>query len=127
VVATLAGAALALTGRTRIVVIQQYWCQQLCYFSPRLEFFNGFGTLHSHWRLPPTMTPSQCKAARALLGLSQERLAAAAEVSPTTVTNFEIEKSVPQRSTLRAMQRALEAAGIEFQDGDAQGVRLKPR
>jgi transcriptional regulator with XRE-family HTH domain len=73
------------------------------------------------------MTPSQCKAARALLGLSQERLAAAAEVSPTTVTNFEIEKSVPQRSTLRAMQRALEAAGIEFQDGDAQGVRLKPR
>jgi hypothetical protein len=32
---------------------------------------------------------------------------------------------VPSTNNLAAIQRALEAAGIEFTDGDAPGVRLK--
>ncbi len=71
------------------------------------------------------MTPAQCRAARALLNWNQEKLAAAAQVSVTTVRNFETEKSAPQRSTLDVMRRALEAAGIEFTNGGRPGVRMK--
>ena len=56
---------------------------------------------------------------------NQEKLAAAAQVSVNTVRNFETEKSAPQRSTLDVMRRALEAAGVEFTNGDRPGVRLK--
>jgi hypothetical protein len=47
------------------------------------------------------------------------------QVSVTTVRNFETEKSAPQRSTLDVMRRALEAAGVEFTNGDRPGVRLR--
>jgi transcriptional regulator with XRE-family HTH domain len=71
------------------------------------------------------MLPAQCRAARALLNWNQEKLAAAAQVSVNTVRNFEQEKSAPQRSTLDVIRRALEAAGVEFTNGDRPGVRLK--
>jgi transcriptional regulator with XRE-family HTH domain len=70
------------------------------------------------------MTPAQCRAARALLNWNQAQLAEAAQVSVTTVRTFETEKSSPQRSTLDVMRRALEAAGVEFTNGDRPGVRL---
>jgi transcriptional regulator with XRE-family HTH domain len=76
------------------------------------------------------MTPPQSRAARALLGWSQEELAAAAHVSVGTIRNFESGKSVPMYNTLAGMQRALEDAGILFitENGDGPGVRLrKPR
>jgi transcriptional regulator with XRE-family HTH domain len=71
------------------------------------------------------MTPAQCRAARGLLKWNQEDLASVAAVSSVTVRNFENEKSTPQRATLAMMQRALEAAGVEFTNGDQPGVRLK--
>jgi transcriptional regulator with XRE-family HTH domain len=70
------------------------------------------------------MTPAQCRAARALLNWNQAQLAAAAQVSVTTVRTFETEKSAPQRSTLDVIRRALEAAGVEFTNGGRPGVRL---
>jgi transcriptional regulator with XRE-family HTH domain len=71
------------------------------------------------------VNPSECRAARSLLNWSQDQLARAAEVSPTTIANFETGKSTPQRSTLRAIRQTFEAAGVEFLEGG--GVRLKPR
>jgi predicted transcriptional regulator len=52
-------------------------------------------------------------------------LAREAEVSPTTIATFEMGKSRPQRSTLKAIQQALEAAGIEFMNGDEPGLKLR--
>ena len=72
-----------------------------------------------------SVTPAQCRAARAYIRWGQDRLAERSEVAVSTIRNFEAEKSEPQRSTLAALQRALEDAGIEFlPDG---GVRLRER
>ncbi|ACB96742.1 helix-turn-helix domain-containing protein [Beijerinckia indica] len=73
------------------------------------------------------MTPAQCRAARGLLNLNQDKLAELASVSSVTVRNFENEKSSPQRATLEVMRRALEAAGVEFiaENGGGAGVRLR--
>jgi transcriptional regulator with XRE-family HTH domain len=73
------------------------------------------------------MTPAQCRAARGMLNWTQDKLAEASRVSVITVRNFELGKSKPQQSTLYLMQQAFEQEGIEFTNGDAPGVRLKPR
>ena len=71
------------------------------------------------------MTPAQCRAARGLLKWNQDDLASAASVSAVTIRNFENEKSSPQRASLAMMVRALEAAGVEFTNGNRPGVRMK--
>lgn len=72
-----------------------------------------------------TMTPAQCRAARGLLNWSEDRLASAAGINVFIVRDFEGEKSVP-RTTTQALRRAFEAAGIEFSDHGAPGVRQQP-
>src|SRR6201989_3011845 len=67
--------------------------------------------------------PVQCRMARAALGLGVRELAAAAKVSIDTVARFERGDELKER-TIDALQRALEAAGIEFTNGDQPGVRL---
>jgi transcriptional regulator with XRE-family HTH domain len=64
--------------------------------------------------------------ARAALGLGVRDLAAAAKVSIDTVTRFERGDELKER-TIEALQRALEAAGVEFIDenGGGAGVRLR--
>jgi DNA-binding transcriptional regulator YiaG len=72
------------------------------------------------------MTPAQCRAARGLLHWSQDDLARAADIGVATVRNFENERSAPQRSSLKLMRQAFEAAGVELIDnGDGPGVRLR--
>ena len=63
--------------------------------------------------------------ARAALGLGVRELAAAAKVSIDTVARFERGDELKER-TIEALQRALEAAGVEFIDenGGGPGVRL---
>lgn len=71
------------------------------------------------------MTPTQCRAARAMLKWKQTDLAARAGVAVMTVRNFEGELTEPTRATVAVMWHALEAAGIEFV-GD-HGVHLNPK
>src|SRR5450432_3640826 len=68
--------------------------------------------------------PVQCRMARAALGLGVRELAAAAKVSIDTVARFERGDELKER-TIEALQRALEAAGVEFTNGDQPGVRLR--
>jgi ribosome-binding protein aMBF1 (putative translation factor) len=70
-------------------------------------------------------SPSQCRAARALVGWSQDDLAAASLVAKATIANFDLGKSAPYKRTLGDLRVALEAAGVGFTDGDQPGVRLK--
>jgi predicted transcriptional regulator len=71
----------------------------------------------------------QIKAARALLGLSQEELAEVAGVSLPTIKRLEaIDGPVGGRSeTGTKIQLAVERAGVEFIDenGGGSGVRLR--
>ena len=73
------------------------------------------------------ITGPQCRAARALLNMRQDDLAAASRVSKRTIANFEQEERQANGATLEALRRALEAAGVEFipENGGGAGVRLK--
>src|SRR3712207_1715991 len=71
------------------------------------------------------LASAQCRAARALLNWSQDQLEAAAKVARKTIADFEREARQPHPRTLAAIRAALEAAGVEFTDGDAPGVRLR--
>ena len=68
----------------------------------------------------------QCKMARAALGLGVRELAELAAVSQDTVSRLERGEELMPR-TLEAVQRALEAAGVEFTNGDEPGVKLKAK
>lgn len=72
------------------------------------------------------LTATQCKMARAGLGLGVRDLASAAQVSTNTITRFEAGEELKPR-TVDAIRAALEAAGIEFipENGSGAGVRLK--
>jgi transcriptional regulator with XRE-family HTH domain len=68
------------------------------------------------------ITGEQVRAARKLLGWSQTKLAMEANMSPKTIGRVEARSPSFER-TLRRLQRALEAAGVEFTGGQL-GVRL---
>jgi transcriptional regulator with XRE-family HTH domain len=69
------------------------------------------------------MRAIQLRMARAAIGWGVRELAEKAGVTANTVTRIENGADAKQ-STIDALQRALEAAGIEFTDGDQPGVRL---
>jgi len=59
-----------------------------------------------------------------LLDWSQAELAARSNLSESTIRDFEKGRRIPSINNLAAIRRALEAAGVEFIDGDQPGVRL---
>jgi transcriptional regulator with XRE-family HTH domain len=74
------------------------------------------------------MRPIQLKMARAAAGWGVRELAKKAGVTANTVTRIENGADAKQ-STMDRLQRALEAAGIEFiqENGGGPGVRLRKR
>ena len=77
---------------------------------------------------PSMLTPAQLRAARALVGWSRETLAEKSGTAAQTVQGFEALGNDPKLSTLNKWYRALEGAGVEFIDDDAErgpGVRLR--
>lgn len=77
----------------------------------------------------PKVSIRQVKAARALLGWSQDQLALASEVSIPTIKRLEsLEGPLAGRSqTVERICNALTSAGVEFIDenGGGPGVRLR--
>ena len=63
------------------------------------------------------ISPAQVKAARALLAWSQQELAAAAKVSPSTIADFERAARTPVPNNATAIREALEAQGLRFTAG----------
>jgi transcriptional regulator with XRE-family HTH domain len=77
----------------------------------------------------PPLLPEQCRAARALLGWSQDDLCAKAKLAKKTLQLFETGQRDPYSRTVEALRSALEKAGVEFiaENGGGPGVRLAKR
>ncbi|WP_306006380.1 helix-turn-helix domain-containing protein [Aquicoccus porphyridii] len=73
------------------------------------------------------MTPEQCRAARAMLAMSQGDLAGVTGVAKRTIAGFEMGQSFPYSRTIAALRAALESAGVEFiaENGGGAGVRMR--
>ncbi|MFD2676012.1 helix-turn-helix domain-containing protein [Camelimonas lactis] len=76
-----------------------------------------------------SITPDQCRAARAILNWSQGALSEAAGVARATIAEFEGGRRAPISNNLLAIRTALEQAGVIFLDAGATvdggpGVRL---
>ena len=70
----------------------------------------------------------QLRAARALLGLSQQEVASASGISTMTLKRAEGSgRPAASAEAMEAIGRALEAAGVEFipENGGGAGVRLR--
>ena len=76
-----------------------------------------------------SITPGQCKAARALLELTQSELADAATLGLSTIVDFEKKRRQVSVVAIQAIRDALAARGVEFIDenGGGPGVRLRKR
>jgi predicted transcriptional regulator len=72
------------------------------------------------------ITPAQCRAARALLDWSQEKLAETADVGIVTVRQFEAGTTKPRPATTKVIRQAFEEASVEFINGKRVGVTYLP-
>ncbi len=74
------------------------------------------------------LTPSQCRAARALLDWTQPDLVQVTGLSAVTIRAFE-RGGVMRESNKTLLRLALEKAGVEFipENGGGAGVRLAKR
>jgi len=75
------------------------------------------------------ISSAQIRAARGLLKWTQAMLAHRAAISIVTLNMIESDRVDPRASTLRAIEAALEKAGVEFigSEREGLGVRLRPR
>jgi predicted transcriptional regulator len=73
------------------------------------------------------LTSELIRAARALLRWQQRNLADASSVSLPTIKRLESRPGIltAHGSTVAALKRALEGAGVEFTNGDQPGVRMR--
>jgi ribosome-binding protein aMBF1 (putative translation factor) len=75
------------------------------------------------------MTPEQSRAARGWLDWSQQDLAERANVSLSTVRDFEKKRRSPIKNNIDAMRRAFEEQGISLtfaESGEANGIAASP-
>jgi predicted transcriptional regulator len=74
-------------------------------------------------------TSEQVRAARALIRWEQRNLAETSKVSLPSIKRLETTPGAlsAQPRTIEAIRAALEAAGIEFTNGDRPGVRLRKK
>lgn len=72
------------------------------------------------------MTPAQCRAARAIIGMTQPELAQAAGFGLSSIVDFERDRRIVSQQAVERMKEALEAAGVVFlpENGNGPGVAL---
>jgi len=73
------------------------------------------------------MTPAQCRAARALIDMTQGKLAEEAGVGLSTIVDFEKQRRQVSDSAIADIRAALEKMGVELipeDPGGGAGVRL---
>jgi ribosome-binding protein aMBF1 (putative translation factor) len=76
-------------------------------------------------KIEKTITPKQCKAARAFLGWSQQDLADKVRVVQKRLTDFDREITCPQRRIAEDIKTIFIEAGIKFEnDNEGQGAKL---
>jgi len=71
------------------------------------------------------LTPEQSRAARGWLGWSQTELARRANISISTVRDFETGRRTPIANNVEAMRRAIQSAGLRLifdRNGAAAGI-----
>ena len=72
------------------------------------------------------MTPTQSRAACALLDMTQSELARLAGLGLSTVVDFEKNRRLVSKDAVEAVRRAFEELGIEFlRDLNGEGVRRR--
>jgi transcriptional regulator with XRE-family HTH domain len=73
------------------------------------------------------LTAAQCRAARALIEWSPERLAQSSGIDLRAIADFESRFHDPDDATKRRLRQAFEDAGVVFisENGGGAGVRLK--
>jgi transcriptional regulator with XRE-family HTH domain len=72
-----------------------------------------------------SITPGQCRAARALLDITQGELAARANCGLSTIVDFEKRRRDISAAAATEIQRALERSGIVFIREGRLGVGVK--
>jgi|tagenome__1003787_1003787.scaffolds.fasta_scaffold20699547_3 transcriptional regulator with XRE-family HTH domain len=72
------------------------------------------------------LAPVQLKMARAALGLTVREIADVAGVSHDTITRLEGGQELKASTHLQIRQR-IEAAGVEFTNGERPGVRMRKK
>jgi DNA-binding XRE family transcriptional regulator len=85
--------------------------------------------IHKVRIVPQRLTPEQCRAARALLDWTQEELADHAEISKSTVRDFEKGRHGLQRASAAQIILAFGRAGVMMipPDEHGPGVRFRDR
>jgi transcriptional regulator with XRE-family HTH domain len=75
------------------------------------------------------ISSAQCRAGRALLDMTQTRLAELAELGLSTVVDYEKMRRKVSAVAIEAIRNALRRAGVDFIDenGGGPGVRLRKR
>jgi transcriptional regulator with XRE-family HTH domain len=72
-----------------------------------------------------TLSPAQCRAARALLNWSQEDLVRRSRITKKTIADFERGATQPRLQTLAQIRTAFDAAGVEFLNGNGLRMPIK--
>ena len=73
------------------------------------------------------ITGEQVKAARALLGWSQFKLAHETGLDPTTIAKFETGKARPSVLSVSTILHTFKAVGVEFPEGEPPRLRAAPK
>ena len=74
-----------------------------------------------------SITPAQCRGARAMLDRTRAKLAEEAKVSQATLADFEAGKRVPYDRTLADIRAALERRGATFEEDEARAAVWVPK
>jgi transcriptional regulator with XRE-family HTH domain len=71
------------------------------------------------------ITPAQCKAGRAMIGMTRQQLADRSGVGFSTLSDFENGRHTPHPANMLAIMGALEQAGVIFTNGREPGVKMR--